>query len=142
MWIAGQMLEVVLAKPQTEKKFDAASPHNAVPHHNYIPHPGYGAFPMNPYAPLTAGYGAAAAAFQQQPMIYGRGPMPTGMQMVPMVLPDGQIGYVLQQPGVQAPPVRPRRNDRNNGAGGPQGRGGGSSGGGDDSNRGRRYRPY
>ncbi|XP_055807249.1 heterogeneous nuclear ribonucleoprotein Q isoform X1 [Solanum dulcamara] len=138
--VNGQMLEVVLAKPQTEKKFDAASPHNAISHHNYIPHPGYGAFPINPYAPLTAGYGTAAA-FQQQPMIYGRGPMPSGMQMVPMVLPDGQIGYVLQQPGVQAPPVRPRRNDRSNGAGGPQGRGG-SSGGGDDSNRGRRYRPY
>lgn len=68
MWIAGQMLEVVLAKPQTEKKFDAANPYNAIPHHNYIPHPGYGAFPMNPFAPLTAGYGAAAAAaagFQQ-----------------------------------------------------------------------------
>lgn len=64
MWIAGQVLEVVLAKPQTEKKFDAASPYNAVPHHNYIPHPGYGAFPVNPYAPLTAGYGAAAG-FQQ-----------------------------------------------------------------------------
>lgn len=137
--VNGQVLEVVLAKPQTEKKFDAASPYNAVPHHNYIPHPGYGAFPVNPYAPLTAGYGAAAGF--QQPMIYGRGPMPSGMQMVPMVLPDGQIGYVLQQPGVQAPPVRPRRNDRNNGAGGPHGRGG-SSGGGDDSNRGRRYRPY
>lgn len=142
--VNGQMLEVVLAKPQTEKKFDAANPYNAIPHHNYIPHPGYGAFPMNPFAPLTAGYGAAAAAAAagfQQPMIYGRGPMPSGMQMVPMVLPDGQIGYVLQQPGVQAPPVRPRRNDRSNGAGGPQGRGG-SSGGGDDSNRGRRYRPY
>lgn len=74
MWIAGQMLEVVLAKPQTEKKFDAASPHNAMSHHNYIPHPGYGAFPMNPYAPLTAGYGAAAAAaaaaFQQVFSLY------------------------------------------------------------------------
>lgn len=31
----------------------------------------------------------------KQPMIYGRGPMPAGMQMVPMVLPDGRIGYVL-----------------------------------------------
>jgi len=31
----------------------------------------------------------------EQPMIYGRGPMPAGMQMVPMVLPDGRIGYVL-----------------------------------------------
>ncbi|XP_009759901.1 heterogeneous nuclear ribonucleoprotein Q isoform X1 [Nicotiana tabacum] len=139
--VNGQVLEVVLAKPQTEKKFDAAAgPHNAMPHPNYIPHPGYGAFPVNPYGHLSAGYGAAAG-FQQQPMIYGRGPMPAGMQMVPMVLPDGQIGYVLQQPGVQAPAVRPRRNDRSNGAGGPQGRGG-SSGTGDDSNRGRRYRPY
>lgn len=30
-----------------------------------------------------------------QPMIYGRGPMPSGMRMVPMVLPDGRLGYVL-----------------------------------------------
>lgn len=27
-----------------------------------------------------------------QPMIYGRGPMPSRMHMVPMVLPDGRIG--------------------------------------------------
>ncbi|KAL8499591.1 hypothetical protein ACS0TY_019539 [Phlomoides rotata] len=122
--INGQLLEVVLAKPQAEKKFDAANPHNSqIP--NYIPHPGYAGIPVNPYAP----------GFQQQPMIYGRGPMPAGMQMVPMVLPDGRIGYVLQQPGVQIPsPVRPRRNDRSNGAGGPQAR--------DDTNRNRRYRPY
>ncbi|CAA2969983.1 heterogeneous nuclear ribonucleo Q isoform X1 [Olea europaea subsp. europaea] len=140
--INGHLLEVVLAKPQTEKKFDTASPHNSTPMPNYIPHPGYAGIPMNPYAaPMTSGYGAAAG-LQQVPMIYGRGPMPAGMQMVPMVLPDGRIGYVLQQPGVQmSPPVRPRRNDRSNGAGGPQARGGTSSGN-DDSNRGRRYRPY
>ncbi|XP_022873955.1 heterogeneous nuclear ribonucleoprotein Q-like isoform X1 [Olea europaea var. sylvestris] len=140
--INGHLLEVVLAKPQTEKKFDTASPHNSAPMPNYIPHPGYAGIPLNPYAaPMASGYGAAAG-LQQQPMIYGRGPMPAGMQMVPMVLPDGRIGYVLQQPGVQmSPPVRPRRNDRSNGAGGPQARGGTSSGN-DDSNRGRRYRPY
>lgn len=70
MWIAGQMLEVVLAKPQTEKKFDAAAgPHNAMPHPNYIPHPGYGAFPVNPYGHLSAGYGAAAG-FQQVISVY------------------------------------------------------------------------
>ncbi|KAL2229627.1 UNVERIFIED_CONTAM: Heterogeneous nuclear ribonucleoprotein Q [Sesamum indicum] len=139
--INGQVLEVVLAKPQTEKKFDAANPHNPSPVPNYIPHPGYAGIPVNPYAPIAAGYGTAAG-FQQQPMIYGRGPMPAGMQMVPMVLPDGRIGYVLQQPGVQMPPpVRPRRNDRSNGAGGPQARGGTSSSN-DDSNRNRRYRPY
>ncbi|KAL6575599.1 nuclear ribonucleoprotein Q [Orobanche hederae] len=140
--INGQVLEVVLAKPQSDRKFDSASPLNFSPIPNYIPHPGYAGMPMSPYAPITAGYGAAAGF--QQPMIYGRGPMPAGMQMVPMVLPDGRIGYVLQQPGLQmAPPVRPRRNDRSNGGG--QGRGGtGSSGGGDDSNnnRNRRYRPY
>ncbi|KAK6918183.1 Serine-threonine/tyrosine-protein kinase, catalytic domain [Dillenia turbinata] len=38
-------------------------------------------------------------------MVNGRGPLPTGMQMVPMVLPDGRIGYVFQHPGVHmAPP--------------------------------------
>ncbi|KAL3832813.1 hypothetical protein ACJIZ3_007549 [Penstemon smallii] len=137
--INGQLLEVVLAKPQSEKSYNASNPHGPSTIPNYIPHPGYAAgISMNPYAPISAGFGAAAAGFQQ-PMIYGRGPMPTGMQMVPMLLPDGRIGYVLQQPGVEmAPPVRPRRNDRN---GGPQGRGGASSGN-DDSNRSRRYRPY
>ena len=30
-----------------------------------------------------------------QPVIYGRGPAPAGMAMVPMVLPDGRMGYVL-----------------------------------------------
>ncbi|KAL2461429.1 RNA-binding (RRM/RBD/RNP motif) family protein [Abeliophyllum distichum] len=137
--INGHLLEVVLAKPQTEKKFDTANPHNPTPMPNYIPHPGYAGIPVNPYSPIASGYGAATGL--QQPMIYGRGPMPAGMQMVPMVLPDGRIGYVLQQPGVQmSPPVRPRRNERSNGAGGPQTRG--TSSGNDENNRGRRYRPY
>lgn len=30
-----------------------------------------------------------------QPLIYGRGPTPAGMAMMPMLLPDGRIGYVL-----------------------------------------------
>ncbi|XP_073031545.1 heterogeneous nuclear ribonucleoprotein Q-like isoform X1 [Primulina eburnea] len=127
--INGQVLEVVLAKPQAEKKLDAASPHNPSPVPNYIPHQGYTGITMNPYAPMTSGF--------QQPMIYGRGPMPAGMQMVPMVLPDGRIAYFLQQPGVLMPPaVRPRRDDRSNG-----GRGGPGSNN-DDSSRNRRYRPY
>ncbi|KAI8022357.1 Heterogeneous nuclear ribonucleoprotein Q [Camellia lanceoleosa] len=139
--IDGHVLEVCLAKPQSDKKFDGSNPHNSGLHPNYIPHPGYGGFPGNPYGPLGSGYGVATGF--QQPMIYGRGPMPAGMHMVPMVLPDGQIGYVLQQPGVQMPGPRPRRNDRSNGSGGPQGRGGTSSGGGsDDGNRSKRYRPY
>lgn len=49
--------------------------------------------------------------------------------------------FCSQQPGGQMPAVRPRRNDRTNGAGGTQVRGG-ASGSSDDSGRNRRYRPY
>ncbi|KAF9669124.1 hypothetical protein SADUNF_Sadunf14G0075400 [Salix dunnii] len=134
--IDGQVLEVVLAKPQADKKPDAAYPYNAGAHPNPVPLPAYSGFAGNPYGSLGTGFGVAASF--QQPVIYGRGPMPAGMHMVPMVLPDGRIGYVLQQPGVQMPQPRPRRVDRNNGLSGP-GRAGNS---GDDGNRGRRYRPY
>ncbi|GAB2267882.1 Heteroproteinous nuclear ribonucleoprotein Q [Dionaea muscipula] len=135
--IDGQALEVTMAKPQTDKKAEAAAALNTTS--NYFPPPAYG-FAGNPYGTVaTGGYGVATG--YQQPMIYGRGPMPAGMQMVPMVLPDGRIGYVLQQPGAQMPSMRPRRNDRSNGSGVSQGRGGSSSSG-DDGNRSRRYRPY
>ncbi|KAK0582381.1 hypothetical protein LWI29_024953 [Acer saccharum] len=128
--IDGQLLEVVLAKPQTDKKPEGAYPYPAGVHPNHLPHAGYsGGFAGAPY---SSGFGVGAGF--QQPMIYGRGPMPAGMHMVPMVLPDGRIGYVLQQPGVQMPPPRPRRVDRGTGRGG--------SSGGDEGNRGRRYRPY
>lgn len=30
-----------------------------------------------------------------QPLMYGPGPAPPGMTMMPMLLPDGRIGYVL-----------------------------------------------
>ncbi|CAL0302193.1 unnamed protein product [Lupinus luteus] len=135
--IDGQELEVVLAKPQAEKKHDGGYAYNPGFHSNHPPHPAYGAFSGNLYGSGEGGYGVSAG--YHQPMIYGRGPMPVGMQMVPMVLPDGQIGYVLQQPGVQGPPARPRRNDRNDGRNG-HGRRGGD--GNDDGNRSRRYRPY
>ncbi|KAG4394234.1 hypothetical protein AAZX31_03G239400 [Glycine max] len=138
--IDGQMLEVVLAKPQADKKPDGGYAYNPGLHPNHVPHPAYGNFSGNPYGSLGAGYGVAAG--YQQPMIYGRGPMPAGMQMVPMMLPDGRIGYVLQQPGVQVPPARPRRNDRSNGPSGQPGRGGGGASGNDEGNRSRRYRPY
>lgn len=123
------MLEVVLAKPQADKKPDGGYAYNPGLHPNHIPHPAYGNFSGNPYGSLGAGYGVAAGYQQvftelqhifmvdvfvscfifcpnlfgscgflcmfEQPMIYGRGPMPAGMQMVPMMLPDGRIGYVL-----------------------------------------------
>ncbi|XP_022147500.1 heterogeneous nuclear ribonucleoprotein Q [Momordica charantia] len=134
--IEGQVLEVVLAKPQSDKKSDGAYSHISGSHPNHLLHGGYGG---NPYGSL-GGYGVTAGF--HQPMIYGRGPMPAGMQMVPMVLPDGRIGYVLQQPGVSMPPPRSRRSERSNGSGGgATGRSGGSSSG-DEVSRGRRYRPY
>lgn len=139
--VNGQYLEVVLAKPQNDRKSDGTNSHHSAPHPNYIPHSVYGGFAANPYGATVAAPRYGVNPSFQQPMIYGRGPVPGGMQMVPMVLPDGQIGYVLQQPGAQMPAVRPpRRNERgssNGGSGGGRGRGGGS----DDNNRGR-YRPY
>ncbi|XP_010542795.1 PREDICTED: heterogeneous nuclear ribonucleoprotein R-like isoform X2 [Tarenaya hassleriana] len=132
--INGQVLEVVIAKPQTEKKTDSSYPYGAVLHPSpFTAAPAFGGFAAASYGSL-----GVAGGFNQ-PMIYGRGAMPTGMQMVPMVLPDGRIGYVLQQPGMQMapPPQTSRRVDRTNVSSGGSGRG--SS---DDGNRGRRYRPY
>ncbi|KAF2296454.1 hypothetical protein GH714_038244 [Hevea brasiliensis] len=120
---------LLLAKPQADQKSSAGTNlQKSVLHPTFPPRLGYG---------LVGGtYGALGAGYQ---VIYGRGPTPAGMAMMPMLLPDGRIGYVLQQPGMQphTPPPQPRA-----------GRGGGagsSSGGrrGNDSNRGRsRYNPY
>ncbi|KAI8001287.1 Heterogeneous nuclear ribonucleoprotein Q [Camellia lanceoleosa] len=60
----GQELEVCLAKPQSDKKFDWTNPYISDPCPNYIPHPGYGSFLGNPYGSLGARYGAATG-FQQ-----------------------------------------------------------------------------
>ncbi|GLU00878.1 hypothetical protein SLE2022_182150 [Rubroshorea leprosula] len=136
--IDGQVLEVVLAKPQTDKKIDVGYPYSTGLQPNHLMHPAYSGFAAAPYGSVGAGFGVATNF--QQPVIYGRGPMPAGMHMVPMVLPDGRIGYVLQQPGVQMPSSRPQRVDRSSGPGRPAGRGGNS--GGDDGNRNRRYWPY
>lgn len=133
--VSGQVIEVVLAKPQTDKKSDHASnSYRAGQLPTYPQYPSY-AYGGDPYAGYGGGYGAAAGQvllrlFQNgiilpsmmflfslfvlwlismhfcgllknfwllvlQPVICGRGPMPAGMRMVPMVLPDGRIGYVL-----------------------------------------------
>jgi heterogeneous nuclear ribonucleoprotein R len=140
--VNGQPLEVVLAKPQAERKHDPSSySYGAAPTPAPFVHPTFGGFAAAPYGAMGAGLGIAGSF--SQPMIYGRGAMPTGMQMVPMLLPDGRVGYVLQQPGMPmaaAPPQRPRRNDRNNGSSGGSGRDNSHE---HDGNRGgRRYRPY
>eukprot|EP00850_Spirogloea_muscicola_P020578 SM000220S07057 [mRNA] locus=s220:136633:139696:+ [translate_table: standard] len=65
------------------------------------------------------------------PIILGRGSVPMGMVMVPMILPDGRVGYVFQ-PGDAAPPLM-----QGGGRGGPM-----PYGGRGDPILGRRYRPY
>ncbi|KAJ6802263.1 heterogeneous nuclear ribonucleoprotein R [Iris pallida] len=128
--IDGQVIEVVLAKPQADKKSDHASYKSGhTPNYPQYPSYGYGGDPS-----YGTGYGSAGFG---QPMIYGRGPMPAGMRMVPMVLPDGRLGYVLQQPGAQAsqPPPPSRRSDRGGGSRDDRGHDSGRD-------RGRRYRPY
>ncbi|KAK4787174.1 hypothetical protein SAY86_011007 [Trapa natans] len=129
--IDGHMLEVVLAKPQSEKKPDTF---NSGIHASHFAGVGYGGVISNPFGAPHSGYGSSSSF--HQPMIYGRGPMPSGMHMVPMVLPDGRIGYVLQQPGAQMPHSRSQRTDSRNGQ---AGRGGSNS---EEGNRNRRYRPY
>ncbi|CAF2034507.1 BnaA09g52030D [Brassica napus] len=142
--INGQPLEVVLAKPQAERKHDSSYTYGgAAPAPAPFALPTFGGFAAPAYGAMGSGLGIAGS-FSQQPMIYGRGSMPTGMQMVPMLLPDGRVGYVLQQPGMQMappPPQRPRRGDRNNGSNRGSGR---ESSDDHDGSRGggRRYRPY
>ncbi|XP_038972949.1 heterogeneous nuclear ribonucleoprotein Q-like [Phoenix dactylifera] len=123
--IDGHVLDVSLAKPQVDKKSDYAS-NSSKP--GLLP----SFLPYSPYGAYGGGYGATGFG---QPVIYGRGPMPSGMRMVPMVLPDGRLGYVMQQPGAQASPSSHRRSDHSGGSGE-----GGARG--SDGNRGRRYRPY
>ncbi|THF96480.1 hypothetical protein TEA_017076 [Camellia sinensis var. sinensis] len=117
--IDGQVLECSLAKPQLtdQKSSGASNSQKSALLPRYPPGLGYGLV-GGAYGALGAGYGAAGFG---QPPIYGRGPPPGGMPMMPMLLPDGRIGYVFQQPGAQpysSPPPQQR-----------SGRSGGSSGG-------------
>ena len=60
------MLEVVLAKPQTEKKPDGGFAYNPGLHPSHLPHPGYGGFSGNLYGSLGAGAGYGVATGYQQ----------------------------------------------------------------------------
>ncbi|VVA21828.1 PREDICTED: heterogeneous nuclear [Prunus dulcis] len=135
--IDGQVLECSLAKPQADQKSSGSSNHQKSPLlPTYPPRLSYGMGGSSPYGGLSAGYGGGSGF--AQPLIYGRGPTPAGMAMMPMLLPDGRIGYVLQQPGMQ--PHTPPPQSRGGRSGGGNSSGGRRSG---DNNRGRsRYNPY
>ncbi|CAN1294400.1 Heterogeneous nuclear ribonucleoprotein Q [Linum perenne] len=147
----GQTLECSLAKPQADQKAVGLSNiQNAGILPSFPPYAGYG-LGGAAYGSLSTGYGAAPFA---QPMIYGAGPSPSGMAMMPMLLPDGQIGYILQQPSIQhhmTPPPHMSTNSRSSNSGGGGGGSRGSRSGGGNSSRGkhnsdgsysRRFRPY
>lgn len=136
----GQILECSLAKPQVAQKSGGSNTQKSGLLPTYPPLVG-SSLVGGTYGALGAGHGAAFA----QPMMYGRGQTP-GLAMMPMLLPDGRIGYVLQRPGPQphTPPSYPR--GRGRGGGGRSGsKNSGSSSRGrhsNDSGSGRRYRPY
>ncbi|GMH30140.1 hypothetical protein Nepgr_031983 [Nepenthes gracilis] len=125
----GQVLECSLAKPQAEQKLSsgASNSHKPALLPRYPPHGVHGLV-GGAYGPLSAGYAAPGLV---QPLVFGSGPTPGGMAMMPMLLPDGRIGYVLQQPGMQHQAVAQPRTS---------GGRGGSSGGRKHGNEGSRGR--
>lgn len=140
--LGGQVVECSLARPPADQKADGGSnSQKSAVLPSYPPHVGYGLVGA-PYGALgAAAYSGASFA---QPMMYGRGHA-SGMAMMPMLLPDGRIGYVLQQPGMQhqqqphSPHHHQQRGGRNSGGSSS----GGKRGGGRDSGHGgRRYNPY
>lgn len=136
----GQALECSLAKPQADQK-SAGGSVSEKPSllQNYPPHIGYG-LAGGTYGALGAGFGAAAFA---QPLVYGRGASPAGMAMMPMLLPDGRIGYVLQQSGAQPHSLPAHHGSSGRSSSGSRNKGGSSSRGRhSDGGHGQRYRPY
>ncbi|CAH2064292.1 unnamed protein product [Thlaspi arvense] len=137
--IDGHILDCTLAKPQAEQKANTTSVQNLQKSQlqpNYPPLLSYGMAP-SPFGAL-GGFGASPYS---QPLMHAGGHAAGGMSMMPIMLPDGRIGYVLQQPGLAAMPQPPPRPS-------PPYRGGGSSSSNSskrssDNGRGRsRYNPY
>ncbi|CAN0847096.1 Heterogeneous nuclear ribonucleoprotein Q [Linum grandiflorum] len=102
--IDGRVLDCSLAKPQADNKAaEGTSSQKPAVNTSFPPRFGYGLV-GNPYAAL-GGFGAAGFS---QPMFYGAELTPASMAMMPMFLPDGRVGYVLQQPaGIQVQPHIP-----------------------------------
>ncbi|KAI0494089.1 hypothetical protein KFK09_024220 [Dendrobium nobile] len=120
--INGEILECSLAKPPADKKAESGSgSHKGALLPNYAAgRVGYGIM-GGAYGPLSPGFTPT--------MLYGNRHA-AGTAMVPIMLPDGRIAYVVQQPGVPITP--PSRGGSKSG----------SSRKGNDNSRGRRYNPY
>ncbi|KAG8093544.1 hypothetical protein GUJ93_ZPchr0012g20102 [Zizania palustris] len=143
----GQFLDCSLAKPPAaDKKDDTVSlpSSKGAPLLPSYPPLGYGIMPM------PGAYGAVHTSMAQ-PMLYAPRAPPPGAAMVPMMLPDGRLVYVVQQPGGQLPlasppPQQAGRHGSGSGSGGGSGsRPGAKRHRGDDHSSGRnkgRRRPY
>ncbi|MED6123117.1 hypothetical protein PIB30_046219 [Stylosanthes scabra] len=116
--LEGQILDCSLAKPQADQKSGGSNLQKPGLLPSYTPHVSYGLV-GGAYGALGTGYGVAGLA--QMPLMYGTG-APAGISMMPMLLADGRVGYVLQQPGQGVPPQTPPSYRR-------VGRGGGGVGG-------------
>ncbi|KAG0498125.1 hypothetical protein HPP92_002816 [Vanilla planifolia] len=126
----GQVLECSLAKPPADKKLEAvADVKRGALLQSYPLQPGL----------LGGAYGALPTGFPQH-MPYGAGSA-AGVAMVPMILPDGRLGYVLQQPGVPVAAIHPGGVSTGQ-HGGSRGKSSGGHQQGADVSRGHRYRPY
>ncbi|KAM1757605.1 hypothetical protein ACFX11_006842 [Malus domestica] len=135
----GQLLECSLARPQADQKSGGSNSQRSGLLPSYPPR--FVGMAGGAYGGIGAGYGAAGFP---QPLMSGPGPVPAGMAMMPILLPDGRIGYVMQQPGVQPHPS-PSYQSSGWGNGGSGNRSSGSSNKGrhvNDSGHGRRYNPY
>lgn len=136
----GQLLDCSLAKPPAEKKGETVSVSSAKGGQLLHAPLGYGIMPRPDAYGAAPAYGAPPA-YGAQPLLYAPG-APPGAAMVPMLLPDGRLVYVVQQPAVQqhyaSPPPQARQHQhhhfsspsshaRHSGRHG--GSGGGSSGG-------------
>lgn len=61
MQTTGHPLEVVLAKPQAERRHDASSYYGAAPTPAPFTHPTFGGFAAPPYAAMGSGLGIAGS---------------------------------------------------------------------------------
>lgn len=119
--INGDVLECSLAKPPADKKVESGSSA-----HKGALLPSYSAGRVG-YGIMGGAYGSLSPGFA--PPIYGGRQAAAGTAMVPVMLPDGRIAYVVQQPGVPLS-QSPRGGSRSDGRKG------------NDNSRGRRYNPY
>uniref|UniRef100_A0ACD6A0Y0 Uncharacterized protein n=3 Tax=Avena sativa TaxID=4498 RepID=A0ACD6A0Y0_AVESA len=106
----GQLLDCSLAKPPAEKKDKTVSVPSAKGGPLLHAPLGYGMTPRADAYGAPPAYGASPA-YGAQPLLYAPG-APPGAAMVPMLLPDGRLVYVVQHPSVQqhyaSPPPQAR----------------------------------